>query len=273
MLTLANQLYWTRQLLRSHLQAIGLTAGDAVMVHAALRSAGLMINGPDTLIEAILDVVGPDGTLLSYVGWNPLYEDAADSHGRVPEELKADIPPFDPERSRASRDHGAFAEFVRTTPGALRSGNSGASFAAIGGKAAWFTANHPLQYGYGAESPFARLVETKGKVLMIGAPFDTMSILHHAEHLAQIPGKRVRRIEVPLLINDKTEWRMVEEFDTTDPVVEGLDENYFATIVEEFLAKGHGTAGKIGSAFSILVPATDIVAFAVQWLEQRFPQM
>jgi aminoglycoside 3-N-acetyltransferase len=271
MLTLANQRFWTRRLLRSHLHAIGLTAGDAVMVHAALRSVGPMINGPDTLIDAILDVVGPDGTLLSYVDWNPQYEDAADSEGRVPEELKADIPPFDPERSRASRDYGAFAEFVRTTPGALRSGNPGASFAAIGGKAAWFTTNHPLQYGYGAGSPFARLVEIKGTVLMAGAPFDTMSILHHAEHLAQIPGKHIRRIEVPLLINGKTEWRMIEEFDTADPVVEGLDENYFATIVEEFLTDGRGSAGAIGSASSILVPAADIVAFAVRWLEQRFP--
>ncbi|QEE26802.1 aminoglycoside 3-N-acetyltransferase [Terriglobus albidus] len=273
MLTLANQRFWTRRLLRSHLEAIGMAPGDAVMVHAALRSVGPMINGPDTLIDAIQDVVGPDGTLLSYVDWNPQYEDAADSEGRVPEELKADIPPFDPKRSRASRDYGAFAEFVRTSPGALRSGNPGASIAAIGGNAAWFTTNHPLQYGYGAGSPFARLVEIRGKVLMAGAPFDTMSILHHAEHMAHIPGKRIRRIEVPLLINGKTEWRMIEEFDTADPVVEGLDENYFAAIVAEFLTDGRGSAGAIGSASSILVPAADIVAFAVQWLEQRFPAM
>lgn len=271
MLTLANQRFWTRRLLRSHLQAIGLTAGDAVMVHAALRSVGPMINGPDTLIDAILDVVGPGGTLLSYVNWDPQYEDAVDQEGRVPEELKPDIPPFDPQSSRASRSHGAFAEFVRTAPGALRSGNPGASFAAIGSKAAWFTAKHPFDYGYGAASPFAKLVEIEGKVLMVGAPFDTMSILHHAEHLAQIPGKRVRRIEVPRLINGKTEWQMMEEFDTTDPVVDGLDENYFATIVEEFLANGHGNTGTIGSASSILVPAAEIVPFAVQWLEQRFP--
>lgn len=273
MLTPANQRFWTRSLLRSHLEAIGMAAGDSVMVHAALRSVGPMVNGPDTLIDAILDVVGPDGTLLSYVDWNPQYEDDVDQEGRVPEALKPDIPPFDPERSRASRSYGAFAEFVRTTPGALRSGTPGASFAAIGGKAAWFTTDHPLQYGYGEESPFARLVESKGKILMAGAPLDTMSILHHAEHLAQIPGKRIRRIEVPLLINGKTEWRMIEEFDTADPVVEGLEENYFAMIVEEFLTEGRGSAGAIGSASSILVPAADIVAFAVQWLEQRFPAM
>jgi aminoglycoside 3-N-acetyltransferase len=273
MLTLANQRFWTRRLLRSHLEAIGMAVGDAVMVHAALRSVGPMINGPDTLIGAILDVVGPDGTLLSYVDWDPQYEDAVDQEGRVPEALKPDIPPFDPERSRASRSYGAFAEFVRTTPGALRSGNPGASCAAIGGKAAWFTANHPFDYGYGEGSPFSRLVESKGKILMAGAPFDTMSILHHAEHLAQIPAKHIRRIEVPLLINNKTEWRMIEEFDTADPIVEGLDENYFATIVEEFLADGYGSTGAIGSASSILVPAADIIAFAVQWLEQRFPAM
>jgi aminoglycoside 3-N-acetyltransferase len=40
-------------------------------------------------------------------------------------------------------------------------------------------------------------VAARGKVLMVGAPPDTMTLLHHAEHLARIPGKRIRRYEVP----------------------------------------------------------------------------
>ncbi len=87
---------------------------------------------------------------------------------------------------RGSR--GILAEFIRTTPGARRSGNPGASVAAIGAQAEWLTADHPLDYGYGPGSPLAKLVEAGGKVLMAGAPPDTMTLLHHAEHLARIPG-------------------------------------------------------------------------------------
>ncbi|AQG80841.1 aminoglycoside 3-N-acetyltransferase [Spirosoma montaniterrae] len=269
-LPVGDTAYWTRYALGKHLQQIGLQPGDAVMVHAGLRAIGPMLNGPDTLIDALLDTVGPTGTLLCYVNWEQQYEDALDEEGRIPDALKPHIPPFDPARSRASRDHGAFAEFVRTTPGAQRSGNPGASVAAIGGRANWFTANHPLDYGYGPNSPFARLVSAAGNVLMIGCPLDTMSLLHHAEHLAQIPGKHSCRMEVPLLLSGQTLWRMIEEFDTAEPVVDGLEPDYFGTIVDEFLVAGNGRRGQVGNAPAVLVPAADMVAFAVDWLEQRF---
>lgn len=75
----------------------------------------------------------------------------------------------------------------------------------------------------------------EGKVLMVGAPLDTMTLLHHAEHLARIPGKRVIRYEVPFASGGGgVDWRMVEEFDTADPVVAGLDDDYFATVATAF---------------------------------------
>lgn len=269
MLTVGDNPYWTRRLLGGHLRRLGLRAGDVVMAHAGLRAIGPMLNGPDTLVEAIRDIIGNQGTLLCYVNWEQQYEDALDELGQVPAALKSDIPPFDPKRSRASRDHGAFAEFVRTTPGALRSQNPGASVVAIGDRAEWFTADHPLDYGYGPGSPFEKVVLANGKILMIGAPLDTMSILHHAEHLAQIPGKRIRRMEVPLQLGGQVCWRMIEEFDTADPVVNGLDADYFKTVVEDFLNTEGGQIGKVGEAHSVIVPANAMVRFAVRWLEQR----
>ncbi|HEX6545486.1 MAG TPA: aminoglycoside 3-N-acetyltransferase [Bryobacteraceae bacterium] len=270
MFSIGNRRLWTRRLLRHHVEAIGIEAGDQIMAHAALRKVGPMLNGPDALIGAILDVAGPTGTLLCYVNWDEQYSHAVDNQGCVPDALKPEIPPFDMQTSRASRHHGAFAEFVRTTPGALRSRNPGASFAAIGHRAGWFVADHPLNYGYGGGSPFAKLVEARGKVLMIGAPHDSMSILHHAEHLAQIPGKHVVRMETPFRVGDGVEWRTIEEFDTSEPVVDGLPPDYFGMIMDQFLATGRGTQAVIGSAPSTLVPAADIVDFAVRWLEKRF---
>ena len=41
-----------------------------------------------------------------------------------------------------------------------------------------------------------------------------MTLLHHAEHLADMPGKRVIRYEVPFAAGGGVEWRMCEEFDT-----------------------------------------------------------
>jgi aminoglycoside 3-N-acetyltransferase len=265
-----NALFRTRASLREDVERLGVGPGDVVMVHAAMSRVGRLLNGPDALIGALLDASSPGGTLLAYTDWDARYDELLDADGRVAGEWRAHVPPFDPAASRAIRDNGVLAEFIRTWPGARRSGNPGASVAAIGAMAEVMTADHPLDYGYGESSPLAKLVAAGGKVLMVGAPLDTMTLLHHAEHLARIPGKRVRRYEVPFATARGTRWRRVEEFETSLPVVPGLEEDYFATIVTEFLATGRGTRGRVGDAPGTLVDAAAITAFAVDWLERRF---
>ena len=254
----------TRSALAAQFASLGLVPGDAVLAHAALRRIGPVVGGPDALIASIGDVIGPTGTLLAYCDWQ------MDETWLDQPELRPHIPPFDPASARSIRDNGAFPELLRTTPGARRSGNPGASCAALGGRADWFTADHAIDYGYGPQSPFGKLVAAGGKTMLVGAPLDTMTLLHHAEHLADIPDKRILRYEAPLLLNGQTIWRSIEEFDTGDPVVPGLPDDYFAAIVSEFLASGQGQRGLIGNAPSVLVDAPAIVAFAVDWLEQRF---
>lgn len=253
---------WTQSQLVEQLRELGLQQGDAVLAHAALRRVGPVLGGPDTLIDAIRAVIGPAGTLLAYCDWQ------ADDDILERTDLRDEIPPFDPQRSRSIRDNGAFPELLRTTPGALRSGNPGASCAALGGRAEWFTADHALDYGYGPQSPFGKLVEAGGKTMLIGAPLDTMTLLHHAEHVADFPNKRLRRYEAPILMDGKAVWRHFEEFDTGDPP-HGLPDDYFATIVEAFLATGQGKRGTIGAAPSVLVDAAPMVAFGIAWLEER----
>ena len=168
------------------------------------------------------------------------------------------------------RDNGFWPELLRTTPGALRSGNPGASVVALGARSQWFTDNHPLDYGYGPGTPLARLVEADGKTLLLGAPLDTMTLLHHAEHLAAIP-HRIRRYDTPMLIDGRIAWRSFEEYDTSDPPGEPgeLPLDHIGQIVEAFLATGKGKRGTIGAAPSVLVRATEIVPFATAWLEAR----
>ncbi|MBB2699647.1 UNVERIFIED_ORG: aminoglycoside 3-N-acetyltransferase [Rhizobium esperanzae] len=236
--------FHTRLSLGQDLRELGLRPGDMVMVHAAMSRVGLLLSGPDVLIDALRDAVGPSGTIVAYTDWNGAYDELLDGDGRVPEEWRPHIAPFDPALSRAIRDNGVFPEFLRTTPGARRSGNPGASVAAVGAGADWLTADHPLDYGYGEGSPLAKLVKAGGKVLMVGAPLDTMTLLHHAEHLAQIPGKRLRRYEVPFATPAGTVWRMLEEFDTADPVVAGLESDYFAASSPNSWPAGMGRKGR-----------------------------
>lgn len=107
----------TRLSLTRDLDSLGIRAGDIVMVHAAMKRVGRLLNGPDVLIEALRDAVGAAGTIVAYTDWNGAYDALLDENGRVPPEWRAHIAPFDPAVSRAARDNGVLAEFIRTTPG------------------------------------------------------------------------------------------------------------------------------------------------------------
>lgn len=219
------------------------------------------MGGAQSILDALRDAVGAEGTILGYTDWDG--QDDVDNHP----DLRGEARPFDPLTSRSIRDNGYFPEMLRTTPGARRSSNPGASMAAIGARADWFTADHALDYGYGPQSPLGKLVEAGGKTLMLGAPLDTMTLLHHAEHLARFSPKRIRRYESPFLENGRIVWRAFEEFDTSDPP-DGLADDYFASIVEDFLATGKGKRGTVGAASAVLVEAKEIIPFAVAWIER-----
>jgi aminoglycoside 3-N-acetyltransferase len=263
----------SRLTVTTDLEALGLQRGDTVMVHAGMRSVGRLLGGPDALLEALLDVVGPTGTLVAYTDWEASHLALADEHGRVPEPWREHVAPFHPATSRAAREYGVLPEFLRTRPSAVRSANPGASVAALGAHAHDVVADHPLDYGYGEGSPFSTLVALQGRVLMVGAPRDAMTLLHHAEHLARVPGKRVVRVEVPLADDRRgVRWQWIEEYDTEHPVLDGLPEDCFSTIVDQFVAEDPGArTGLIGEAESLCVPAAAVVQHAVAWLESHAP--
>ena len=83
----------TRGELVADLRALGLAAGDLVMVHAALRRVGPVLGMGDTVIGALRDAVGAEGTIAAYADWEADYEDLLDEHGRVPMWWKPHVPP------------------------------------------------------------------------------------------------------------------------------------------------------------------------------------
>ncbi|WP_043644190.1 aminoglycoside 3-N-acetyltransferase [Nocardioides alkalitolerans] len=263
----------TRSSLADDLRTLSVAEGDTVMVHAAFRRVGTVLGGPDALVDALLDAVGPRGSVVSYQDWE-LGLDVWDDTGAVRSELRPHVPPYDPTTARPARDHGVLAATIGTRPGVRRSGNPGASVAALGARAEELTHDHPLDHGYGEGSPLARLVALGGRVLMVGAPLDTMTLLHHAEALADLPDKRRVRVEYPLAAADGgVAWRWAEELDTSRPVVAGLADDYFADVVAAFLDASTGTQdarrGRVGAADSVLVDAAAITSYAVTWLEER----
>jgi aminoglycoside 3-N-acetyltransferase len=265
----------TRSRIARDLAALGIGPGDTVMFHTRMSAIGYVAGGAPTVIAALLDTVGPAGTLMVTCGWNdaPPY-DFTDWPPDWRDAVRREHPAFDPVVSEADHANGRLPEALRRWPGAVRSRHPDVSFAALGAAADALMADHPWDDPHGPGSPLARLAERGGSVLLLGAPLDTLTLLHHAEALADAPGKRFVEYEQPVLAEGRRVWRRFRDidsengaFDYTPAVPDGGEP--FEAIARDMLAAGIGRSGPVGAAESHVFPAAPAVEFAVAWIEDR----
>ena len=138
------------------------------------------------------------------------------------------------------------------------------------------TAGHPYDDAYGAGTPYARLVELGGRVAVLGAPLDTVTLVHHAEAIAEVPGKRRVSYHSPVIVGNPGErlWRTFSDIDTSEgalPYERVLyEEDYIEHIARSALAAGKGRRGQVGEATAYLLDARGLVEHAVGWIERTF---
>ena len=113
----------------------------------------------------------------------------------------------------------------------------------------------------------------RGKVLRLGADPDTVTLLHMAENLVELPNKRQVVRHHKVLTRDGTvAIRTVSCLDDTDGIVEWPGEDYFAAILHDYLHRRGASVGCVGRAHSELMDATDLLDHAVTWMDTHFGQ-
>jgi aminoglycoside N3'-acetyltransferase len=261
---------WSRVRLASDLARLGVEPGDVVMVHASLRAIGPTEGGADGMLDAIAQTIGPEGTVLMTLGAR---DDWAWVNKRPEAEraaLLADAEPFDAATTPADPDIGTLAEVFRTRRGTLVSDHPEGRFGAHGRLASELVDHVPWDDYYGPGSPLERFVEDRGKVLRLGADPDTVTLLHYAEYLVPLEGKRRARRHRKVRTAAGVELRVVECLDDSDGIVVWEGDDYFMLILREYLAAGHGATGTVGGARSELLDGRDLVEFAVAWMAEHF---
>ncbi len=144
---------------------LGLRSGDTVLVHASLSSFGTVDGGADTVVDAILRVIGNTGSLLA-----PTFNHSPGV--------------FDPARTPSLC--GAVTEAMRLRPDSVRSLHPTHSIAAIGPLARTLTEGHDKVHAFGRGSPLFKMVQARGKVLQLGTTHTTNSVVHVAEEIAGV---------------------------------------------------------------------------------------
>lgn len=251
---------------------IGVSPSDTIMIHLSLKSIGWIVGGGNTLIKALLDILQPEGTLCMMVGWEDYpYEFSTWDQERQAIYLE-ECPAFDPATSRANIwEFGILAEYMRTYPAqSYRSSHPTSSFVAMGKHAEYITRDHSLQYGFGLQSPLHKMHELGGKILHIGCPFDTVTMLHYAEDRSAVKNKRIARYKMPMLQNGIRHWVDLEEFDTSEGIYDWKGEDYFILIMKAYIQDRQLMEAKVGEARAYLFDSRDLVLFGKEWMESHF---
>jgi aminoglycoside 3-N-acetyltransferase len=261
---LQSDLMHSRRQLTDDFRALGIGVGDTVMVHASVRAVGEVAGGPDQIHLALKDALTPEGTLMMYASC-PAYVDEVGRGNLSPEqerEVLEKLPAFDASIARCQRDNGALVELLRTFPGSSVNDHV-ARFVVWGKHAAYLISKQPWNYAFGEESALERFVELGGKILLLGCDHDTVTFLHHAEHIVDIPDKRVSRFKVPVTENDTRFWRDMEEFDTSERAHANWPDRFFARLVDTYLATTANRGGFVGAAQCFVLDSGQLLTFAL----------
>lgn len=262
-----------KESLRADVERLGVRPGDLLMLHASLRKIGLRRaevgkGGAERLLEALEEAVGPEGTLMMVLGtayemdW--VYEHPPEVRARLLE----GAPAFDHRNAPVLAEVGWLAEAFRRRPGTVVSDNPSGRFGARGRLAGALMADQPWDDYYGPGSPLQKLCESSGRILRMGADPDTVTALHYAEYLADLPDKKRVRWDYMIAGDDGAPvHRWIDCLDDSGGIVDVEGEDYFARILKAYLPLGRHREGPVGKAPSELIDAADIVAFGARWME------
>lgn len=158
-------------------QIAGIEAGDTLLVHSSMSKIGFLEEGPKTVVEALMEVVGDNGNLLMPTSPNAGYQ----------LEYIKQLDVFDIEKSTSKL--GAISEYFRKLPGVIRSASPTEPVSVFGPDAEWLTQGHLNEVTpYTKNSPFRRIMEKNGKIMYLGVTLDNAGTnLHTLEDAVDFP--------------------------------------------------------------------------------------
>jgi aminoglycoside N3'-acetyltransferase len=228
----------SRATLVAQLRALGVAEGGVLLVHTSFRAVRPVEGGPEGLIAALLDALGPGGTLA------------------IPSWTGDDDAPFDRARTPAAPDLGVVADTFWRMPGVVR-GTHPFAFAAAGPQALRIVGGPMTLPPAGLRTPVGRVHELDGQVLLLGVGHDADTTLHLAELLGGAPYRRPKHCTVrgpdglPVRVDYGENDHCCQRFALAD---------------EWLRARGLQREGPVGSAHARLFRARDVVALAVEAL-------
>lgn len=250
----------TRQSIVDELRALGINKGMTILVHSSLSSIGWVNGGAVAVIQALMDVVTEQGTIVMPSQSVELSDPSEWQYPPVPEEwwngIKESMPAYDADYTPTT-GMGKIVEVFRSYPKVLRSSHPNYSFIAWGKEKNEILHQQSLNFGLGEQSPLGKLYMRNSFVLLLGTGFDSNTCFHLAEY--RIPYQKAISKGAPMIVEDKRVWKEYNDLE--------FREELFEEVGKAFEGKYDIKSGLVGSANSRLFSLKEAVDFAEKWLK------
>jgi aminoglycoside 3-N-acetyltransferase len=190
----------TKEQIKESIAHYGVRRGDVLALHSSLSAMGEVVNGADTVVDAFLETLGDRGTLIiptftySLKIWGDRY------------------PAFHVQSSPSVC--GAITECARSRADAVRSSHPTHSVAALGFFSREMIKDHAKCSPLGKGSPYHKLSQIGGFIVLMGVGQESNALLHTCECLAKVPYLSIS------YSNLKTGTELARVMDDTGSIVE-----------------------------------------------------
>lgn len=252
----------TRDSIKAELRNLGVTSGMTILVHSSLSSVGWTIGGAVAVIQALMDVVTEQGTIVMPSQSVDVSDPTGWQNPPVAQEwwsiIRENMPAYHPDYTPTT-GMGKIVEVFRTFPNVSRSNHPAFSFVAWGKDKTEILARHSLDFGLGEQSPLGKLYQRNAFTLLLGVGYKNNTCFHLAEY--RVPQQDIIVRAAPILENGNRIWKEYQDLSFRDELFEEMGKAY----EQENKIK----IGKIGSADARLFPLKEAVNFAEKWLFER----
>lgn len=234
--------------IKTGLKQAGIGKGELIFVHSSLSAFGNVIGGAETVIAALRETIGENGTIvMPTFTWGGFHN----AHDAIFDVLNT------------PSECGRITEVFRKQPGVLRSIHLCHSVAACGPLAKQMLGDGIS--GFGKGSPLDMLYQLDGTIILLGVTFTSCTALHTAEEFMLVP-YRIHRNYTDcrvLLPDGNAITSEAQEF-----LRQGDKRNNFEKMDKIFSDRGILKTSKAGNAVITTVKARAVINTALELLKK-----
>ena len=246
------------------LRKLGVREGMVLEVHSSLSSLGYVVGGAQSVVDALLEAVGFNGTLVmpiqSSENTEPSFWVNPPAERQLWAKIRESTPAFKPDESDITH-MGRIAENLNRRPGSYRSYHPSCAFVTYGKYGKLIAQKQSLDFPLGEQSPLAEMYNLPTYVLLLGVGYDNCTGMHLGEYRSN--ARKVNLQGGAIEENGYRKW--VKYLDIT------LDSDEFVEIGKEMEERGMVSEGTVGHAQCKLFKLADAVDRTAAWLALKYP--